>query len=117
MVILDQPSDWVPWLFIVKSIADGGDTWKYLDPDIDTEPAVPNRPVMPSPKDVNQEKDSLLALDAAEKETYKLLLTVYKEDLAIAKQVLNTIQAVRKHIVTMVSANNITYIDGKPTVY
>ena len=117
MVILDQPSDWVPWLFIVKSIADGGDTWKYLDPDIDTEPAVPNRPVMPSPKDVNQEKDSLLALDAAEKETYKLLLTVYKEDLAIAKQVLDTIQAVRKHIVTTVSANNITYIDGKPTVY
>jgi hypothetical protein len=42
-------------------------------------------------KDVNLEKTSLLALDLAEKETYKLLLTVYKEDLAIAKQVLNTI--------------------------
>jgi hypothetical protein len=25
-VILDQPSNWEPWLFIVKSIADGGDT-------------------------------------------------------------------------------------------
>jgi hypothetical protein len=46
---------------------------------------------MPTLKDVNLKKLSLLALDAVEKETYKLLLTVYKEDLAIAKQVLNTI--------------------------
>jgi hypothetical protein len=42
-------------------------------------------------KDVNLEKNSFLALNAVKKETYKLLLTVYKEDLAIAKQVLNTI--------------------------
>jgi hypothetical protein len=42
-------------------------------------------------KDVNLEKLSLLALNAVEKETYKLLLTVYKEDFVSAKQVLNTI--------------------------
>jgi hypothetical protein len=42
-------------------------------------------------KDVNLKKNSFLALNAVKKETYKLLLTVYKEDLAIAKQVLNTI--------------------------
>lgn len=42
-------------------------------------------------KDVNPTKTSLLTLDVAEKETFKLLLTIYKEDLAITKQVLNTI--------------------------
>jgi hypothetical protein len=72
---------------------------------------------MPTPKDVNLGKDSLLNPDAAKKETYKLLLTVYKEDLAIAKQVLNTIQTVQKHIVTTVATSNITYINGKTTVY
>jgi hypothetical protein len=46
---------------------------------------------MPTPKDVNLEKTSLSNLDAVEKETYKLLLTVYKEDLAVTEQVLNTI--------------------------
>jgi hypothetical protein len=67
--------------------------------------------------DVNQAKASILTLDLVEKETYKLLLTVYKEDLAIAKQVLNTIQAVQKHIVTIVSASNIIYINDKTLVY
>jgi hypothetical protein len=72
---------------------------------------------MSTSMDVNQAKASILALDLAEKETYKLLLTVYKEDLAIAKQVLDTIQAVQKHIVTTVSASNIIYINNKTLVY
>ena len=116
-VILDQPSHWEPWLFVVKTIADGGDTWKYINPDLDTEPIVPNRPEKPTPQEVNPAKTSLLALDALEKETFKLLLSMYKEDLAIAKQVLNTIQTVRNHIVTTVSTRNIVYINDKTTVY
>ena len=117
VVILDKPSDWEPWLFIVKTIADGGDTWRYLHPDLDTEPVVPNRPRMPTSTDVNPEKPTLLALDAAEKETYNLLLTVYKEDLAITKQVLDTIQSVRKHIVSSISSNNIVYINDKTSIF
>jgi hypothetical protein len=116
-VILDQPSHWESWLFVVKTIADGGDTWKYLNPDLDIEPIVPNRPEKPSPRDVNPNKASILELDAAEKETFKLLLSMYKEDLAIAKQVLDTIQTVRNHIVTTVSTRNIVYINDKTTVY
>ena len=93
-VILDVPSDWEPWLFVVKTIADGGDTWQYLDPGLAAEPNVLNRPTMPTLQDVNLAKATLLALDAAEKETFKLLLSIYKEDLAVAKQVLDTIQTV-----------------------
>ena len=60
---------------------------------------------------------TLCDLDAQEKETFKLMLSVYKEDLAIAKQVLDTIQTVRNHLVTTVSTTNIVYINGKTTVY
>ena len=81
-------------MFVVKTIADGGDTWKYLNPDLDMEPVVPSRPEMPTPKDVNPAKTTILELGAAEKETFKLLMTIYKEDLAVAKQALDTIQTV-----------------------
>jgi hypothetical protein len=79
-VILDQPSDWEPWLFIVKSIAEGGDIWKYLNPDITLEPEVPIRPIMPTPQAINPAKASIVNLDPVEKETFKLLLAIYRED-------------------------------------
>ena len=116
-VVLDQPSDWEPWLFVVKTIADGGDSWPYIDPDLQIEPAVPTRPEMPKPTAVNPAKNTILELNAPEKETLKLLLSIYKENLAIAKQILDTIQTVRKHIVTMVSTRNIVYINDKTTVH
>ena len=102
-VILDQPSHWEPWLFVVKTIADGGDTWRYMNPDLPSEPAVPIRPIMPTPTDINPAKTTLLELDLAEKESFKIMLSMYKEELVIAKQVLNNIQAVQTHIVATVS--------------
>lgn len=116
-VTLNQPSDWKPWLFVVKTIADGGDIWGYINPDLDTEPVVPIRPEKPAPQEVNSSKNSIVALDPTEKETFKILLSVYKEDLAKANKVLDTIQAVRTYIVKTVSTKNITYIDDKTTVY
>ena len=88
-----------------------------MNPDLLLEPAVPIRPVLPTPKDVNPTKTTLLELDQAEKESFKILLSMYKEELAVSKQVLDIIQAVRTHIVATVSMKNITYINGKTTVY
>ena len=116
-VILENPSEWEPWLFVVKTIADGGDAWKCLKPDLEAEPVGPTRPEMPTPMAINPTKTSLLALDATERETFKLLLASYKEDLAVAKQVLDTLQTVRTHIVTTVSMTNIVYINDKTTIY
>jgi hypothetical protein len=72
---------------------------------------------MPTSKDVNPTKTTLLELDQTEKESYKILLSMYKEELATAKQVLDIIQAVRTHIVATVSMKNLIYINGKTTVY
>ena len=41
--------------------------------------------------DVNLEKTSILTLSTLEKESYKLLLIIYKEELANTKQILDTI--------------------------
>ena len=46
---------------------------------------------MPTIIDVNLEKTSILTLLALEKESYKLLLVMYKEELANTKQILDTI--------------------------
>ena len=93
-VILDQPSHWEPWLFVIKTIADGGDTWRYINPDLNTELVIPSWPEKPTPRSINPAKTSLLDLDATEKETFKLFLVDYKEDLVVAKQILDTIQTV-----------------------
>ena len=116
-VILDQPSHWESWLFVIKTIADGGDVWNYIDPDLDTEPEIPSRLGKPLVQHINPDKRSIFDLNSEEKDTYKLLMTEYREDLAIAKQILDTIQVVRNHIVKTVSTSNIVYISDKTLVY
>src|SRR5438045_9451245 len=92
-VILDQPSHWDPWIFTVKSIADRGDAWEYVNPGLAKEPVIPEHPTRPMAKDVNLEKASIIQLDNSEKETYKLLMVKYREDSATTKQILEAIQA------------------------
>ena len=116
-VILDQPSNWDSWIFVVKSIADGGDAWKYIDPSLETEPVIPRRPTPPTAQDVTEEALSVVALEPAELEKYKVLLAEYREQLANVKQVLDTIQTVRTHVVTTVSASNVVYIKNATLVY
>ena len=116
-VILNSPTNQELWLFIVKTIADRGDVWKYINPDLPQDPAVPPRPVKPTPDLVNADKLTILDLDLVERETYKLLLADYKEELVVVKQIHDSLQAVRTHIVTTVSATNISYIDDKPSIY
>src|SRR5271155_1631553 len=116
-VILDLPSHWDSWIFVVKSIADGGDVWKYINPDLENEPAIPSRPEKPTAKDVNPAKSSTTSLTTTELDMYKVLLTEYREDLATVKQVLDTLQTVRNHVVTTISVTNVVYIKDKTTVY
>ena len=116
-VILDLPSHWDSWIFVVKSIAVGGDVWKYINPDLDREPVIPSRAEKPSAKDVNSSKTTTTSLTPPELDMYKVLLTEYREDLATVKQVLDTLQTVRNHVVTTVSVTNVVYIKDKSTVY
>jgi hypothetical protein len=70
-----------------------------------------------SVQDVNQEVLSVVELQTAELEIYKMLLAEYCKQLANAKQVLDTIQTVCTQIVTTISASNIVYIKNTISVY
>ncbi len=67
--------------------------------------------------DINLQKNTLSQLDTTEKKMLKLSLAMYKEDFTNTNKTLDTIQAIYKHIVTMVSTCNIIYINNKTMVY
>jgi hypothetical protein len=116
-VILDRPAHWDSWIFIVKAIAQGGDAWKYVNPDLGSEPIIPSRPEKPTATHINPAKSSTTSLTPAELDMYKVMLAEYREDLATVKQVLDTLQTVRNHVVTTISVTNVVYIKNKSTVY
>ena len=66
--VLDVPADWETWFFIVKSMATGSrtDIWKYVNPNLPTEPAIPK---LEDPPNAN----NYATLSADEKETFKFL--------------------------------------------
>jgi hypothetical protein len=88
-VILTNKSDWDAWLFGVKIIARASQIWDYINPDILIEPNIPRLPVKPTLDKINQDKLTILDLDLTERETYKLLLADYREELAITNQIYN----------------------------
>ena len=116
-VILDRPAHWDSWIFIVKAIAQGGDAWKYVNPELGTEPDIPSRPEKPTAAHINPAKSSTTSLTPAELDMYKVMLAEYREDLATVKQVLDTLQTVQNHVVTTILVTNVVYIKNKSTVY
>ena len=116
-VILSRLTDWEPWFFTIKSLAEGGKVWELIDPDLVTEPAVPAEPEIPTVTQVNRNKNSIVELDPDERELYKLLLVQHKEYLAKATKTLEALNGVRKHLITTVATDNLIYIWGKSTAY
>ena len=86
-VILTNPSDQDAWLFGVKIIARASQIQDYINLDILIEPIIPRLPIKPTPDNVNQDKLTILKLDLTERETYKLFLADYKEELAVTNQI------------------------------
>ena len=98
-------------------MAEGGDTWDYMNLDLEVEPVVPKRPTMPKPNDVNPNKTNVLTLTIEEIEKYKVMITLYKDVQIVTNWTLDIIQTIRNHIVSMVSTKNIRYINDKTTLY
>jgi len=46
--VLQYPHDWDDWIFHVKEASIGDRIWKYIDPDIEPQPAEPIEPVRPT---------------------------------------------------------------------
>jgi hypothetical protein len=54
-VTLKDPSNWELWLLIIKTIAEQFEVWDLCDPELDTEPALPEEPIAPSWKDLKRD--------------------------------------------------------------
>lgn len=70
-VILNKPSDWEEWIFMVKVRAQPLDTWQYLDPDRTVSLGVPAN-LAPLPSQV-KEGATLLDLSSTELTWLKML--------------------------------------------
>jgi len=65
-VILNQPSDWIQWFFIVQDTAETNKVWQYIDPSIKKDKLLklesPSRPI---PRDVLPTATLIAKLDAS----------------------------------------------------
>ena len=100
-------------------MAVSGGVWKYINPDLQTQIPEPTRPVAPSPAEASSIADhtTFATLSSDEREIFKLLYNEYKESLSLARQEMETLKAIRNHLVTSVSKDNIVYIETKDTIY
>jgi hypothetical protein len=117
VTMLSKPSEWELWFFAIKVIARTENVWQFIDPDLPTEPLVPSVPIKPIPADVNPAKSTIVTLDEGERELFKLLLTDYKEEKIINKEIHTALNGIQKHIVTSVSTENHVYIRDEETTY
>ena len=68
-VILDKPSHWDEWLFILKDKAVDLDIWQYIEPTLDETgqplslPEPPTKPTIPRVKDVKSDAETVRDLD------------------------------------------------------
>lgn len=118
-IILTTGCDWRPWLFVVKTMAIGGNVWQYINPDQITVQPEPTRPFLSNTSDAssNASHTTLASLSSDEREIFKLIYSQYKEDLAVAKQKIDTLKSIRTHLVTSVSKKNIVCIVSKDSIH
>src|SRR4051812_33326379 len=116
-VILEKPSDWDEWIFIVEQKAKSANIWNLVNPDLATEPAQPREPSEPTPATVKPGATSIVGFSAEERDTYKLLFAGHKTQLAKYEKQRIALQDIQNHILSTLSRNNLSFIMDKETVY
>ena len=102
-VILDKPSDWDEWIFILEQKAKAANIWQLINPDLDAEPAQPEEPIEPRPEDVREGVLSIAGLTAADRDVYKLLFASYKSQVAKYEKQRLALQDIQNHILSTVA--------------
>jgi hypothetical protein len=118
-MILDSPSDWDSWFYLVKSMSttSGRDAWRYINPDLPTEPQLPEIPEDPSPESIAPTKQTVAQLDKGELERYEFLYQDVQYAAARVTETLEIIGRVHEYINSSVSSRNLVYVRNKTTVY
>ena len=117
-LILNQPSDWIQWFFIIQDTAKTNKVWQYIDPskkkdDLPTlEP-----PKRPTPADLLPAATSISQLDQEQFAVYNQLYAEYKDDLRIHQKQEQAISDISNYIVRTTSVAYLPLIDGLDTVH
>ena len=81
-LILDKPSDWIQWFFIIQDTAKTNKVWEYVDPAKEKDKlSILEEPKRPTPKDVLPTATSISELDRHQLTAYNQLYAEYKDDL------------------------------------
>jgi len=81
-LILDKPSDWIQWFFIIQDTAKTNKVWQYIDPSkIKDKLPTLEPPKRPTPKDVLPTATSIANLDPNQLTAYNQLYAKYKDNL------------------------------------
>ena len=117
-VILDKPSDWLQWFFIIQDIAKTNEVWEYIDPATkkDDLPKL-EPPKRPTPKDILPTATSITQLDQNQFAIYSQLYTEYKDDLRVHEKQKQAINGISNYIVRSTSVAYLPLIDGLDTVH
>jgi hypothetical protein len=116
-VILDRPSDWDEWLFLVKSKANDSDIWQYIDLNKLAEPQSLLDPIKPKASDVNAAATSVIALTPQEQSTFKLLHDEYRTELIIYERKRAALRDIKNYILTTIARQNLSFVIDQQTPY
>jgi hypothetical protein len=117
-LILNQPSDWIQWFFIVQDTAETNKVWQYIDPS-KKKNELPRLepPSRPTPRDVLPTATSIAKLDASQLTAYNQLYAEYKDDLRVHQKQEQAIRDISNYIVRSTSVAYLPLIDGLKTVH
>ena len=117
-LILNQPSDWTQWFFIVQDTTKTNEIWEYIDPlkkkDELLKLELPNRP---TPRDILPMATSIAKLDPTQLTAYNQLYAEYKDDLRIYEKQKQAVNGISNYIVRSTSVAYLPLIDGLDTVH
>jgi len=117
-LILDKPSDWIQWYFVVQDTAKNNEVWEYIDPSTKKD-ALPKleTPKRPTPADVRTTATSVAQLDQHQLTAYNQLYAEYKDDLRVHQRKKQAINDISNYIVRSTSVAYLPLIEGLDTVY
>ena len=83
-LILDKPSDWIQWYFVIQDTAKNNEVWEYIDLSIKKD-AFPKlgTPKQPTPADIHTTATTIAQPDQHQLTAYNQLYTKYKDDLHV----------------------------------
>ncbi len=117
-LILDKPSDWIQWFFIIQDTAKTNRVWQYIDPSKkkDELPKL-EPPKRPTPADILSTATSIAQLNQHQLTAYNQLYAEYKDDLRIHEKQEQAINGISNYIVRSTSVAYLPLIDGLDTVH